>query len=97
MILRSPEEILPVDYINHALERSNATSDRKSQFNHPAIADVVAGYYQTKELMSELDPELESHPELSRVIDSIRSFEKAIRYIGARSRKSRHLIDEFDF
>ncbi|MGF1836839.1 toll/interleukin-1 receptor domain-containing protein [Photobacterium sanguinicancri] len=97
MILRSPEEILPVDYINHAIEKSNVRSHREPSFRHPAIRDIVKGYRHTQKVISEIHPEMEDHPEIVKLISSIRSLEEAVEYLNSRSRNVHRRTEEFDF
>ncbi len=93
MILRNPEELLPVDYMDHVL-RKTGISRNDVGFGHPAIRELLEGVYELDSIIRNLPSEMVTDsPELNRIHTLMRNLRKPMKFVEMRSRRS----GEFDF
>lgn len=88
-LLRSPEALLPPDYVQHVLRRP----PRRDEFGvdirgiegqiHPdAIRDLVETYRETLKFLTLARLELERHPAYGEMLSLIRQMDRPLRYIA---------------
>lgn len=91
-LLRSPEALLPPDYVQHVLRRSprredlgltSRTFDGQGREIHPeAIRDLVERYRDVLKFLGVAKKELDSHPAYRELLHLVRTMDDPLRYIA---------------
>lgn len=88
-ILRAPDALLPVDYLQHVLRRSSRLGefeieerDRLERIHPGAVRDLVETYRNVLKFIGLAQADLEHHPAHRELISLIREMDRPLRYIS---------------
>ncbi|OZI23838.1 hypothetical protein CAL26_10505 [Bordetella genomosp. 9] len=105
-LLRSPEALLPPEYIQHVVRRSSRREDlsvitrtfdgQVQEINPEAIRDLVERYRDVLKFLGMVKTDLDDHPACREVIRLIRIMDVPLRYIARELglRLPREIISE---